>query len=383
MLTQASPTRQLARTTFSVLLICSLLIGSVWILSPFLPALLWAMMIAVATWPLLLRLQRSFRHRRAPAVTIMTTLVLLLLIVPLSLATSTLVQHADQIIDWGKSLAQLSLPSLPSWIAELPVLGELAADYWARIASSGAAELATQATPYAGRFTRWLVTELGNVGGLLLQFLLTVALTAVFYSSGERYALSLRRFGRRLGGEQGDQTVVLAGKAIRAVALGVGITALVQAVLGGIGLFIAGVPLAALLSVLMFLLCIAQIGPILVLLPAIIWLYAHDSGGWATFLLVWSLVVVSIDNFLRPMLIKQGADLPMLLILAGVIGGMLAFGLVGIFIGPVVLAVAFTLLQAWVDEETPSHTVQQENGAAKGPPPLDGAGHGFSDSRIS
>jgi len=332
---------------------CALLIGSIWILSPFLPALLWAMMIAVATWPLLLRLQRSFRHRRAPAVAVMTLLVLLLLIVPLSLATSTLIQHANQIVDWGKSLTELSLPPLPRWITELPILGELAAEYWARIASAGAAELATQATPYAGRLTRWLVSELGNVGGLLLQFLLTVALTAVFYFSGEHYAIWLRRLGRRLGGEQGDQIIILAGKAIRAVALGVGITALVQAVLGGIGLFIAGVPLAALLSVLMFILCIAQIGPALVLLPATIWLYANDSGGWATFLLVWSLIVVSIDNFLRPMLIKQGADLPMLLILAGVIGGMLAFGMLGIFIGPVVLAVAFTLLQSWVDEVPP------------------------------
>lgn len=374
MLTQPSPTRQLTRITFSVLLICALLVGSAWILSPFLPALLWAMMIVVATWPVLLRLQRSFRHRRAPAVAIMTLLVLLLLIVPLSLAATTLIQNADRIVDWGKSLTELSLPALPNWIAELPVLGELATEYWGRIANTGAAELATKATPYAGRLTRWLVSELGNVGGLLLQFLLTVALTAVFYFSGEKYAASLRRFGRRLGGEQGDHIVILAGKAIRAVALGVGITALVQALLGGIGLVITGVPLAALLTVLIFLLCIAQIGPALVLLPAIIWLYTDGRVGWATFLLVWSLVVVSIDNFLRPMLIKQGADLPMLLILAGVIGGMFAFGMVGIFIGPVVLAVAFTLLQAWVDEVPVTLPDEQDATAKADGQPSDGVG---------
>lgn len=374
MLTQPSPTRQLTRITFSVLLICALLVGSAWILSPFLPALLWAMMIVVATWPVLLRLQRSFRHRRAPAVAIMTLLVLLLLIVPLSLAATTLIQNADRIVDWGKSLTELSLPALPNWIAELPVLGELATEYWERIANTGAAELATKATPYAGRLTRWLVSELGNVGGLLLQFLLTVALTAVFYFSGEKYAASLRRFGRRLGGEQGDHIVILAGKAIRAVALGVGITALVQALLGGIGLVITGVPLAALLTVLIFLLCIAQIGPALVLLPAIIWLYTDGRVGWATFLLVWSLVVVSIDNFLRPMLIKQGADLPMLLILAGVIGGMFAFGMVGIFIGPVVLAVAFTLLQAWVDEVPVTLPDEQDATAKADGRPSDGVG---------
>ena len=134
------------------------------------------------------------------------------------------------------------------------------------------------------------------------------------------------------------------------MALGVGITALVQSILGGIGLAIAGLPLVAVLTALMFMFCIAQLGPGLVLVPAVIWLFWSDSTGWGTFLLVWTVIVTSLDNFLRPILIRKGADLPLLLILAGVIGGLLAFGLVGIFVGPVVLAVAYTLLQAWVDD---------------------------------
>ncbi len=142
---------------------------------------------------------------------------------------------------------------------------------------------------------------------------------------------------------------MLAGQAIRGVALGVGVTALVQAGLGGIGLAIAGVPFAGLLTAVMLLLCIAQLGPMLVLIPAVVWLYWSGDTGWGTFLLVWSLVVGTMDNFLRPVLIKRGADLPLLLIFAGVIGGLLAFGLVGIFVGPVVLAVAYTLLGAWMD----------------------------------
>ena len=344
------PPRQLARTTFSVIFICALLVGSGWILSPFLPALLWATMIVVTTWPLMLRLQQRLGDRRALATAIMTLLVFLLLAVPLSMAVTTTVQNSDRIVEWGKSLTQVTLPPLPQWIAELPEIGGLATHFWERIAHTGATELATKAAPYAGKVTGWFVGEIGNFGMLLLEFMLTVALTAVFFLAGERYASGLRRLSYRLGGERGDQALLLAGKAIRAVALGVGITALVQALLGGIGLAPAGVPLAALLTLLMFLFCIAQIGPTPVLLPAIIWLYWNDSSGWATFLLVWSLIVVSLDNFLRPALIKQGADLPMLLILAGVVGGMLAFGLLGIFVGPVVLAVSFTLLQAWVDE---------------------------------
>jgi predicted PurR-regulated permease PerM len=142
--------------------------------------------------------------------------------------------------------------------------------------------------------------------------------------------------------------VVLAGNAIRGVALGVIVTALVQSALGGIGLAIAGVPFAALLTAIMLVLCIAQIGPLLVLLGAAAWGFHSLGTGWGAFLLVWALVVGLLDNFLRPLLIKRGADLPLLLIFAGVIGGLIAFGIVGIFVGPVVLAVAYTLLDDWV-----------------------------------
>jgi predicted PurR-regulated permease PerM len=135
------------------------------------------------------------------------------------------------------------------------------------------------------------------------------------------------------------------------VALGVGVTALVQSALGGIGLAIVGIPFAGLLTAMMLMLCIAQLGPGLVLIPAVIWVYWSGDTGWGTFLLVWSVVVVALDNFLRPVLIKLGADLPLLLILAGVIGGLFAFGLVGIFVGPVVLAVAYTLLDEWISDE--------------------------------
>ena len=160
--------------------------------------------------------------------------------------------------------------------------------------------------------------------------------------------MAVRRFGRRLAGVQGDNAVILAGQAIRGVALGVGVTAVLQAGLGGIGLGIAGVPFAGLLTAVMLLLCIAQLGPGLVMFPAVAWLYWSGESGWGTFLLIWSSVVVTMDNFVRPVLIKRGADLPLLLIFAGVIGGLLAFGLIGIFVGPVVLAVAYTLVGEWV-----------------------------------
>jgi predicted PurR-regulated permease PerM len=203
--------------------------------------------------------------------------------------------------------------------------------------------------PYAAESGRWLLSKLGNVGFMLIQFLLIVILSAVLYAGGEAAAATVRHFGPPPGRRQGEKSVVLAGQAIRGVALGVCVTALVQTVLGGIGLAIAGVPFAALLSAVMLMFCIAQIGPGLILFPAVAWVFWTGDTGWGVFLLVWSLVVTTLDNFLRPMLIRKGADLPLLLIFAGVIGGLLGFGLVGIFVGPVVLAVTYTLLQAWVD----------------------------------
>src|SRR5262249_25498458 len=176
-------------------------------------------------------------------------------------------------------------------------------------------------------------------------------LAAGMYANGERATERLVRFGRRLAGQGGEDAVFLAGQTIRGVALGVVGTALAQAVFGGVGLVIAGVPFAGGLPPTMLPLSIAQIGVVPVLACAVAWLYWSGESTWGTFLLVWTIVAGTMDNFLRPILIKRGADLPLLLVFAGVIGGLIAFGLIGIFVGPVVLAVTDALLDAWIDAE--------------------------------
>jgi predicted PurR-regulated permease PerM len=162
------------------------------------------------------------------------------------------------------------------------------------------------------------------------------------------------RFARRLAGPQGANAVHLAAQAVRAVALGVVVTAILQSAAGAIGLVIAGVPFVPILTALIFILAVAQVGAAPVLIPAAIWVYARSGAGWGTVFLVWAIFCVTFDNFLRPLLIKRGADLPLLLIFAGVIGGLVAVGVLGLFIGPVVLAVAYTLLVEWVSESTSS-----------------------------
>jgi predicted PurR-regulated permease PerM len=183
---------------------------------------------------------------------------------------------------------------------------------------------------------------------MIAQFLLTVVISAILFSTGEMAASGIRQFARRLAGQQGEDAAILAAKATRGVALGVGVTALVQALLGGIGLAVSGVPAATLLTAVMFMLCLAQVGPALVLIPAVVWLFWQDQTLWGSIMIVWTMFVGTIDNFIKPFLIKKGADLPLILIFAGVLGGLFAFGIIGLFIGPVVLAVTYTLLSAWV-----------------------------------
>jgi len=335
----------LTRIVLAVLFIGALIAGSFWVLRPFLGAVVWAVMIVIPTWPLMLRAQAFFGGRRWAAVTLMSLVLLAIFLLPVFAAVGTVLGNVDAINAGLHRLREFTLPAPPAWVAGLPLVGERAAAAWRAF---GDQALGVQLAPYAQAAVAWLLVRLGSFGALALQFLLTVIAAAVLYAGGEHAADGMLRFGRRLAGEQGEAVIRLSAQAIRGVALGVVLTALLQALIGGIGLAVAGVPFAALLTALIFLLGVAQIGGALVLVPPVIWLYWSGSPGWGTFLLVIALVTATIDNVVRPILIKRGADLPLLLIFVGVIGGLIAFGLIGIFVGPVVLAVTYTLLNAWL-----------------------------------
>jgi predicted PurR-regulated permease PerM len=349
------PRADLTRTTLGVLFIGVLIVATLWVLRPFIAPTIWATMIVVSTWPLLKWVEARLWRRRSLAVLVMTLLILMLLVLPLMLAITTIVRHVDEIVAQAAILSGYVLSPPPPWVAKLPLIGERAAAWWAEAAAAGSSGLIARVMPYADDIAEWVVSQAGSLGLVFVQFLLMVVMAAIMYAGGESAARALRRFGRRLAGVHGENVVTLAGEAIRGVALGVGVTAVLQAGFGGIGLAIVGVPFAGLLTAVMLLHCIAQLGPSLVLFPAVAWVYWSGETGWGTFLLIWTLVAVTMDNFIRPALIRLGADLPLLLIFGGVIGGVLAFGLIGIFVGPVVLAVAYTLLGAWIDAgEEPS-----------------------------
>ena len=350
------PTRDLTRIELSVLLIAFLIAASLWVLRPFLLATVWATMIVVATWPLMLGVQSRVK-RRSLAVFIMTGAMLVIIVAPVFLAIQAIVANVDTIRGWAQHVATNGLPAPPDWVNRIPLVGAKISEHWSDLAAASGDELVTRFGPYAADVAKWIGAEAGNFGLVAIQMLLTVVIAAILYSNGEAAARGVIAFGRRLAGDRGEEVVRLAGQAVRGVALGIVVTALAQTVLAGIGLAFAGVPFAALLTALILVLCIAQVGPLVVLVPAIIWLYWTGASGWATALLIWSVGVGMLDNFLRPMLIRRGADLPLLLIFAGVLGGLLAFGIIGLFVGPVVLAVTYRLLERWVaDADDPERS---------------------------
>jgi len=348
------------RTTLQVLSIGILICAVAWIIRPFAISIIWAGMIVVTTWPILTTIQARLKNKRWLATAIMTAALLLVVVIPVLLAIAAIIKGADDAYVWVKSLSTFTMPPPPEWLRNIPLAGPRLADLWSQQSLKGPEDFFRYLTPYAGQTLSWFVSHAGSVGMLVLQFFLTVIIAAIFYAKGEVTSAGINSFARCLSGQQGVAVMHLAEKAIRGVALGVVVTAIIQATVGGIGLLATGVGAATLLTAVMFMLCLAQIGPALVLIPALIWVYWNDGVLWGTILLFFTVLAMTLDNFVRPVLIRKGADLPLVMIFAGVIGGLIAFGIIGLFIGPVILAVAHTLLKAWVSGGAEDEAVVKE-----------------------
>jgi predicted PurR-regulated permease PerM len=333
-----------------VLIIVGLIFASFWIVRPFLTAFVWASMIVISTWRLLLGLQGRLWGRRGLAATILTGVLALVLIIPLGLLVVGLVENMDRIVTSLQSVRQLTVPPPPDWLDRTPLLGPKLSAAWQHVAAEGVGSLSAQIQPYAGQFLQWFALQLGTIGAMILQFLLTIIISAILYMKGETVGRGLCRFSYRVAGESGEKAALLAASSIRAVAMGVVGTAIVQTTLAGITLAIAGVPGILLLTALVFVFCVAQLGPGFVMLPVAGWKFYMGDAFWGIILLILALVVGTVDNLLRPILIKKGSNLPLFLIFSGVIGGLIVLGIVGIFVGPVILAVSYTLLKDWINE---------------------------------
>jgi predicted PurR-regulated permease PerM len=335
----------------ALMLVCvaGLGFGVLEVLRPFLPAMLWAMIIVVATWPLMLRVQRLLGGRRGLAVAVMSLGLFAVIVVPVALLLGTLITALPELRDLGTRLFGGGWPSPPAWLTRLPYGAQLA-NSWQQAAQRSADQWAASVKPHISDAVVWLSRHLGTLGGVTLDFVLMLALVVVYYQHGEVLAERIQKFARRVGGARGAESAVLACQAMRAVAAGVIVTALVEAILSGLGLWVAGIPAAGVLTSVIFLMCVMQLGVMPVLVPAVLWLLYQDHFGWAVALGAWTVLMSTGDSLLRSWLIQRNAQLSFMLVLGGVLGGLLAFGIAGIFIGPVLLAVAQRIADSWMDE---------------------------------
>lgn len=337
-------TNQISR----IALIALLIIGCIFVLYPFMAAVLFAAVICVFTWPLYQRVWRQLGRRDTLAAITMTLLLLVALILPMAYLVMNLADSATILLDEAQTTLQNLQPIAPEWIKNLPLVGAQLAEFWQRAAVSHE-ELMRLLSQYSEPMRKIMLGGVQLVMGGFLQLLLVVFVAFFFYRDGTYLAKIVVAILRRLGGELGEEMLQLSCNTVKGVMLGVFGTALAQAIVALFGFWLAGAPLPLLLALATFFLSVIPVGPPLIWGGAALWLYNHGDHGWAIFLALYGLLAISsVDNLVKPILISHSSHLPLLLVVLGVLGGALAFGFIGIFLGPTLLAVGLTLITHWV-----------------------------------
>jgi predicted PurR-regulated permease PerM len=335
--------------------------GAFLVLRPFISALLWAVILVFTTWPLFRMLRERTGLGPGSAALIMVSVEFLLIGLPIVFAAPTSREDVDGLRDAVERLLVSGLPGLISSLASLPLIGSYIGEFLAGWDAT-LAGLLEPIRPYAGTIAQNLLSALLAVLSGLAELLLAIFLAFFFYRDGPAMAANAEAGMERLAGPRTRRLMQLTGDVTRGVVYGLLGTAIVQGAMTSFGLWVAGVPQPVLLGVIAGIISILPVGAPLVWIPATIWLFSQGQTGWAIFMgLYGALGISSVDNFIRPWMISRGADLPLLLTLLGAIGGVVAFGFLGLFLGPVLLAVVFTLLKDWaadgVKPKVPGRTV--------------------------
>lgn len=344
----------MAERLLMLLLVGGVAVGCIMVLTPFVSALLWAGILVYTTWPVAEWLRINLRLPRSAVATLMVVLTTVLLVLPIALATPSGVDEVAALRDVVEDALRAGLPGAPLWIADIPLIGRTIADLWNRWAADFS-QVLEALRPYFGTLVEGGLGLLLGIANGILMVLIALFIAFFFYVYGEPLAERIRLILHRIGGVQADRLMHVAGATVRGVVYGVVGTSIVQGILTVIGLWISGVPRAAMLGTIAGLLSVLPIGAPIIWIPASIWLMTTGSLGWGIFLAVYGALAISgSDNVVRPWFIARGAQLPFLLTVLGVFGGALAFGLLGIFLGPVLLGLGFTLANEWAKAADPS-----------------------------
>lgn len=345
-----------AERALMALLLGGVGIGCTLVLAPFLSAILWALILVFTTWPVF-NLVRA-RIGKVAAAGVMVSVAAIVVVVPLVLALPSGLGDVTQIEKLVQDMLATGLPGAPEWLAEVPGVGPGAAELW----NQWAEDLTTMVSffkPYFGLAAQVGLRMLLALANGVLEFVLALLVAVFIYLSGDELAARLSTLLYRIAGPQAERLITVTGATVRGVVYGILGTAIVQGLLTIFGLWLSGVPRPWLLGVVAGGLSVLPIGSPVIWIPAGLWLLSEGKTLWGVFLLLWGTIVISgADTVIRPYFISRGARLPFLLTMLGVLGGALAFGLLGVFVGPVLLGVGFTLIAEWTarEEQTPGHT---------------------------
>src|SRR6201996_1807768 len=335
------------------LLLGGVAIGCVLVLYPFLSALLWAAILVFTTWPVYDWLRLQLRLRRAPTALLMVALTAVLLVLPIAVAAPGSSDDVTKLRHVIMDGLRAGLPDSPPWVFDIPLIGNTLGDLWNRWAADISVML-DALRPYFGIVVESGLSLLLGIANGVLMFLLALFVAFFFYVYGEPISDRLRLLLHRIAGVQAERLITVTGATVRGVVYGILGTAVVQGILTAFGLWMAGVPRPVLLGSLAGLLSVLPIGAPVIWIPAAVWLMSSGHYGWGIFLAIYGVGAVSgADSVIRPWFIARGAQLPFLLTVLGVLGGALAFGLLGIFLGPVLLGIGYTLVNEWARGSSP------------------------------
>lgn len=341
-------------TVAAIVAVALLAAGCLVVLRPFVSAILWATVLTYTTWPLMLRLEGWMRGRRSLAAFVMTALLALVMVLPFLVAAVKLTENVSRLEDLFHFLQDGLPATAPAWLRNLPWIGPVAEGAWPQWAQDTSWLSGALRTAGLGA-GKWLLTHSLDFGKGVLQLVLSVVIVYVFYRDGERVVARFAAGAQRIAGDVSQQLLTVAGNTVRGVVFGIIGTALAQAVAAALGFWIAGVPSPFLLGLLTFLLALVPAGPPFVWVPATLALLHSGHMGWGIFLAVWGIIVISgVDNLVRPYLISRGTKLPFIIVLLGAIGGVIGFGFIGLFLGPVLLSVSYALVREFTANRRPS-----------------------------
>ena len=329
-----------------------LLVASFVVIQPFISAALWAIILVYTTWPAFRWLRVHGRLSASLAAMAMVMGALVILVVPLAALVPSLSSQIGQGVRWLRELFASGMPPPPEWVEGIPLVGATIAGEWRNLAA-GSLQILSYLTPYAEKFVQVALTAGVGIGTGLLELMFSLVIMYFLYRDGEAVAARAEDGLNRLAGNRARQLMEVAGSTVKGVVYGMLGTAVIQGIVAAFGFWLAGVPAPTFLGILTAMMSLTPVGPPLVWVPAALWLFQQDEAAWGIFLILWGAIPVSSsDNIIRPWLISKvgGTKTPLLLTLIGVLGGALAFGLLGVFLGPTVLAVVYTLILEWTQQ---------------------------------